>query len=246
VLTGLQYALLKRLAPADPGHMTGAAYAGKSKLRLLLGDTLVDELKGKTVVDFGCGEGAEAVELAVNGAARVIGVDIQRPLLEIARRRAEAAGVAGICEFANAPGELADAIVSLDSFEHFENPEAILATMFAMLKPGGWVVTSFGPTWYHPYGGHLFSIFPWAHLIFSERALIRWRSDLRSDGATRFGEVAGGLNQMTIARFESMVRRSQFSIDRLEPAPIRGLKPLHCRLTREWTTAVVRAKLRKA
>jgi hypothetical protein len=54
-------------------------------------------------------------------------------------------------------------------------------------------------------GGHLFSVFPWAHLIFSEQALIRWRSDFKSDGATRFSEVAGGLNQMTIRRFERLI-----------------------------------------
>jgi hypothetical protein len=36
-----------------------------------------------------------------------------------------------------------------------------------------------------------------AHLIFKERALIRWRAGFKTDGATRFGEVAAGLNQMT-------------------------------------------------
>ncbi len=63
--------------------------------------------------------------------------------------------------------------------------------MDAMLKPGGRLYASFGPTWFHPYGGHLFSVFPHAHLIFTERSLIRWRSDFKSDGATRFHEVAG-------------------------------------------------------
>jgi len=82
-----------------------------------------------------------------------------------------------------------DAIISLDGFEHFDDPGAVLQTMHDLLKPGGTVYASFGPTWYHPLGGHLFSVFPWAHLIFSEKALLRWRSDLRSDGATRFGEV---------------------------------------------------------
>jgi hypothetical protein len=77
------------------------------------------------------------------------------------------------------------------------------------------VPISFGPTWHHPYGGHLFSVFPWAHLIFSEKALTRWRSDLRDDGATRFGEVAGGLNQMTIRRFEELVADSRLCFDRL-------------------------------
>jgi SAM-dependent methyltransferase len=134
-------------------------------------------------------------------------------------------------------------VVTLDAFEHFADPAAILETMHTLLKPGGRVVASFGPTWYHPLGGHLFSMFPWAHLLFSETALIRWRANIRHDGATRFSEVEGGLNQMTIARFERLVSASQFRIEALDTVPIRALRPLHCRLTREFTTAIVRTTL---
>ena len=79
--------------------------------------------------------------------------------------------------------------------------------MFDLLKPGGLLIASFGPTWYHPLGGHLVSVFPWAHLIFSETALMGWRSGIRADGAKRFHEVEGGLNQMTIRRFEQLAQR---------------------------------------
>ncbi len=41
------------------------------------------------------------------------------------------------------------------------------------VHPHGAVYASFGPTWYHPLGGHLFSVFPWAHPIFSEKEPIR-------------------------------------------------------------------------
>ncbi len=149
------------------------------------------------------------------------------------------------CRFGPRPSEPVDIIVTVDSFEHFEDPGAVLAQMYALLKSGGRVLASFGPTWYHPLGGHTFSVFPWAHLVFSERALIRWRSDIRSDGATRFHEVAGGLNQMTIGRFERLVRESGFLLDRLETVPIRKLTWAHSRATREFTTAIVRARLVK-
>jgi hypothetical protein len=105
------------------------------------------------------------------------------------------------------------------------------------------VLTSFGPTWYHPLGGHLFSVFPWAHLVFTEKALIRWRSDFKTDRATKFGEVAGGLNQMTIKRFERVVAESPFRFEHLELVPIRKLRRVANRLTREATTAIVRCKL---
>jgi SAM-dependent methyltransferase len=247
MLTQLQYKILKRISPGEPDTCSGAAYAGKSKVAILLGSEFLQHIKGKTVIDFGCGDGAEAIEIAQNGAARVFGVDIRDSLLETARQRAQAAGVQDICRFGLAAEQPADTIVSLDSFEHFSDPPEVLRVMNSLLRPGGEVIASFGPTWYHPLGGHLFSVFPWAHIIFSEKALIRWRSDFKTDGATAFGEVAGGLNQMTIGRFEEVVAASPFKIDQLDLVPIRKLKPLHNRATREFTTALIRCRLtRKA
>ena len=114
-----------------------------------------------------------------------------------------------------------------------------------MLSPGGSVLLSFGPTWYHPLGGHLFSVFPWAHVLLQEEALIEWRAQFKQDGARQFGEVEGGLNQMTIGRFEAILAKTEFKVESLELVPIRKLKPLHNRLTREFLTAIVRCKLRK-
>jgi SAM-dependent methyltransferase len=243
MLNDLQYLILRKIAPAEPHTMDGSAYDGKSKIRVSLGDDLLTLVRDKTVIDFGCGDGVATLDLARHGAKRVIGLDIRIKALDEATKHAEAAGLGDCCEFSTSTDVQADVIVSLDAFEHFGDPAAILQIMHNLLKPGGCVMASFGPTWYHPLGGHLFSIFPWAHLLFSERALIRWRADMRADGATRFSEVDGGLNQMTIARFERLVSASQFRIESLETVPIRALKPVHCRMVREFTTAVVRAKL---
>jgi SAM-dependent methyltransferase len=243
--TLVQYRILKRLAPGEPTHMDGSAYANRSKLEVLLGKALLDEVRDRDVLDFGCGSGTEAVELA-RVARSVYGLDISQRAIGEARARAKAAGLESRCTFGTqAPSHKLDVIVSLDSFEHFNDPGAILTTMFDLLRPGGRVVSSFGPTWFHPYGGHLFSVFPWAHLVFTERALIRWRDDIRSDGATRFHEVEGGLNRMTIARFERLVGQSRFRIAHLEAVPIRRLARLHNRLTREFTSAIVRCILER-
>jgi len=226
--------------------MRGAAYRDKPKIQVLLGDKVIEQLRGKVVIDFGCGDGDDAIALAQSGARRVIGIDIRESALERARAKARELGVANTCLFCSDTEEQADAVVSLDAFEHFADPASVLEKMHELLHRDGAVFATFGPTWYHPLGGHLFSVFPWAHLIFTERALIRWRSDLRNDGATRFSEVEGGLNQMTISRFEHLIKQSPFSLDWLETVPIRRLRPLHNRLTREVTTAIVRCKLRKS
>jgi len=81
--------------------------------------------------------------------------------------------------------------------------------------------------------------------MFSERALIRWRNHLRSDGATTFSEVEGGLNSMTIGRFERLVSESDFKLDFIEPVPIRKLRRVHTKITREFTTAIVRCRMTK-
>ena len=244
-LDRLQYRILKRISPQEPGCLSGEVYKDKCKIKVLLGEQVIEQLRGKVVIDFGCGEGDDAIALAKSGARHVIGIDISEALLERARAKAQREGVHQICHFCTNSRDRADAVVAIDSFEHFSDPFSALMKMYELLRPEGALFASFGPTWYHPLGGHLFSVFPWAHLIFSEKALIRWRSDLRSDGATRFSEVAGGLNQMTIARFEKLVRQSQFAVDFLETVPIRRLRRFHCRLTREFTTSIVRCKLTK-
>src|SRR5262249_55648860 len=148
----------------------------------------------------------------------------QERFLEVARRRAEEAGVADRTAFVTDTDERADCIVSLDAFEHFGDPAGVLRRMHELLKPGGRLLAAFGPTWYHPRGGHLVSVFPWAHLVVPERALIRWRADFVDDGATRFAEVKGGLNGMTVRRFERLVWASGFATERLEAVPIRALR----------------------
>lgn len=246
MLSSIEYRVLKLISPLAKDRMTGSAYVGKSKVRTLLGDKTVEDMKGQVVIDFGCGLGHEAVELALAGAKKVIGIDIRPWILDEARAAASRAGVASRCEFSTTIDERADCVVSLDSFEHFSEPDAMLQKMFDLLKAGGLLAASFGPTWYHPLGGHFFSFpFPWSHLLFTERALIRWREEIKHDGIKKFCEVDGGLNQMTIGRFERIARRSPFEIESIEAVPIRKLKFLHNRWTREFTTAVVRCRLRR-
>ncbi len=236
---------LRRFGDPDSKHRCdGRAYQGRSKLEILLGPDIWQAVDGKVVVDFGCGTGGEAIEMAQRGARRVIGVDLRPSVLERAREAAQSAGVGSRCAFSVRAEEPADMVVSLDAFEHFENPAEILRVMRGLLKPDGGVWIAFGPTWYHPYGGHLFSVFPWAHLVFTETALIRWRSHFKSDGATRFCEVEGGLNQMTIGRFRRLLQESDFLVESFETVPIKRLRAFHTPLTSEFLTAIVRCRLR--
>lgn len=238
------YRLLRRLWPVPADNLSGEFYADKDKVQACLGADVYEELRGKVVVDFGCGDGLESIRIAQNEAARVIGVDMQDRSLKTARENARRSGVGDRCEFVKSTDEKCDVVISLDSFEHFENPVAILGAMRDLLKPGGYVWASFGPTWYHPYGGHVFSPFPWAHLMFPEKALVRRHNEIYGCAVARFKDVAEGLAQLSIGRFLRVVDQSGFALVSFEAVPIRKLRFLANSITREFTTSVVRCKLR--
>ena len=98
------------------------AYIGRSKLEVLLGPRIWDHTRDKDVLDFGCGPGSEAVEIAEHGARHVIGIDLRQRWLELGVEHAAARGVADRCTFAREWSDPVDLIVSLDSFEHFADP----------------------------------------------------------------------------------------------------------------------------
>src|SRR5260370_13103567 len=58
----------------------------------------VGDLRNKRVLDFGCGDGQIAVQMAALGA-QVVGMDISPELIEVACRRAELDGVADRVQF---------------------------------------------------------------------------------------------------------------------------------------------------
>ena len=66
---------------------------------------------GCRVLDVGCGPGHYGVTLAREGAREVVGIDFAEAMIDRARRRAEAAGVASRCRF------------ELGAFEEFEDEE---------------------------------------------------------------------------------------------------------------------------
>lgn len=241
----LGYQVLQRFpTPRNwQASLSETALPTPSKLERYWGREIWEELADRTVIDFGCGTGGDSIEMARHGARHVLGLDIRPEALAVAARAAERANVADRCTFRTTTTDKADAILSIDSFEHFADPAGVLQTMAGLLKPGGTAFVSFGPPWLHPFGGHSFSVFPWAHLLFRERALLRWRALHCGDGATRFHEVRGGLNQMTLGRFERLVRASPLRMKEFTAIPIRPVRLLHNRLTREYFTSMVRCKL---
>src|SRR5215510_15345425 len=117
------YRLLRAIsADGETGYCDGSAYRNRSKIEALWGPQLWSELAGKVVIAFGCGTGAEAIEIAGCGARKVIGLDLRESVLDIARRDARRAGLSERCTFVTETAEKADVVLSMDAFEHFDDP----------------------------------------------------------------------------------------------------------------------------
>ena len=99
---------------------------------------------GEQVVDVGCGCGDTSLELArrVGPEGGVLGLDISAPMLEVARSRAETAGLRNLtfheadAQTAALPGDR-DAVFSRFGVMFFADPEAAFANLRRSLRPGG-------------------------------------------------------------------------------------------------------------
>jgi SAM-dependent methyltransferase len=100
---------------------------------------------GERVADIGCGCGRTTLQLAerVGATGAAVGLDISRPMLEVARRRAEAAGLAQ-ARFVEADAQTADldagafdAVFSRFGVMFFTDPAAAFANIRRAIKPGG-------------------------------------------------------------------------------------------------------------
>lgn len=242
ILASWQYDFLQKRYPIN---MTEAVKTIRQPLDKIMGPEFKDAIQGKFVVDFGCGHGDDVGTMAQMGAKLAYGLELRPELVADNQKRITFPNSGFATQLPPDLQGLADMVISIDAFEHFSDPAFILGEMYKTLKPGGEAWISFGPTWLHPYGGHLFSVFPWAHLLMSEKALIAWRAQYFKDGATRFEDVGGGLNRMTIARFEKIVAASPFKLEKLHCNPLKGKRWLQLILGRELATGLVAARLRK-
>ena len=240
----IQFLLLKKFYKLNV--KSASESGGRLSLQKLLGDHFVEDVNDKLVIDYGCGHGEDIEQISDWKAKLAVGIEIREEIVKNNQARINRSNCAFSTELPTELKSNADIVISIDAFEHFDRPEIILNNMKDCLRPDGKAYICFGPPWLHPKGGHLFSVFPWAHLLLGEKALIRWRNQYFDDGATKFDEVSGGLNKMTISRFQKIVRSSGFVTEELDYVPIRGMKILQLLFGKEFTTAFVVARLRKA
>lgn len=108
---------------------------------------MVGEVAGKKVLDLGCGEGGYTRELARLGAD-VTGVDGSARLIEIAKKRRDAAGVrahilqANASEMPQVESASFDLVVAPMSLMDVEDYPGAVSEVWRVLRPGGTLAMS--------------------------------------------------------------------------------------------------------
>ncbi len=102
--------------------------------------SLLPDLKGKRVLDLGCGFGEHCKEYIDKGASRVVGVDISEKMLQVAREENSDPNI----EYINIPmedigsiGETFDVVISSLAIHYIEDYESVVRAVYSLLSDGG-------------------------------------------------------------------------------------------------------------
>jgi SAM-dependent methyltransferase len=103
---------------------------------------LIGDVKGRTVLDYGCGNGENSLPLVARGA-RVVGLDVSEDLLDLARQRLTLHGLqdrasfmAGSAHDLPLPDNSVDAVMGIAILHHLDL-ELASREVHRVLKPGG-------------------------------------------------------------------------------------------------------------
>jgi ubiquinone/menaquinone biosynthesis C-methylase UbiE len=134
------------------------------------------DVKGKTVLELGCGLGTDLMSFAKNGAD-VTGLDLTPKHIELAKKLFELSGmpakfILGDAENMEIPAASIDVVYSFGVLHHTPNIEKAVAEIHRVLKPGGLAVIGL----YHKNSWHYWFNLILIHGIF-QRKLFRMSVD---------------------------------------------------------------------
>ena len=134
----------RKLRPIDPLALAryGAPFPRK-RFNKEFRFRVLEDLRGKKILDLGCGEGTNSILLAKLGA-QVVGIDISSESIKVAENRAKLDGVQAATQFLCAPIETVD--IATESFDmiwgdailHYllVDLEMVMSRLLSWAKPG--------------------------------------------------------------------------------------------------------------
>jgi SAM-dependent methyltransferase len=171
----------------------------------------IPDLKNKTVIDLGCGHGSMCVYMALKGAKKVIGLDINKRLIQFAKENVKEnyPHLDDKIEFLDISLEeysdsKCDYIVSYSTLEHVINLKRVMNAVKEHLKVGGRFYAGFGPLYNTPFGDHRLTktVIPWGHLIVPEKTIIEKLNAYSKNKISSIRDL--GLNKLSYSDYRSV------------------------------------------
>lgn len=134
---------------APVGRIRATVRAGRNRMRDTILGWLPEDLRGRRILDAGCGTGALAVELARRGA-EVVAIDLSPTLVGLARERMALPPAPGSVEFvvgdmlATSFGRF-DHVVAMDSLIHYRAEDMVRAVLGLVHRTNRSVIFTFAP-----------------------------------------------------------------------------------------------------
>lgn len=225
-------------------NLAYARHQFNNKVRNGISENLWD----KDVLEIGCGHGGNSCFMAMAGARRVMGIDINTTNLSYAKEFAALQTVRFGLDFKLPVSFLAtpaeqmpfadesfDLVLADNLFEHVDDPEGVMKEGSRVLRPGGILLVPNFSSIFSKYGLHLkygFNL-PWANLLFSEEAIIRTLYRLAATDPKMFVFYPGltgeckrirdvrrhkDLNDITFKKFKTIARQTGFEIVSFRPS----------------------------
>ena len=197
----------------------------------------------KNILEIGCGHGGISTYLAVNGAKKVVGIDLNVHDLEIAKKfSSEITSRLNIngnlplefkemnaYEMEFAPKSF-DLVLADNVFEHFMDPGKVMEQSHKILNDGGKLIVPSFNSIYSKYGPHLKNglKMPWANVFFSEKTICKVMYKLAQDNPKLLDIYPGisentfkikdlrrykDLNSITHKKFKRLAKENGFEIE---------------------------------
>ncbi len=228
-------------------------YALKNQYILKLSQGINFDFYGKSILEIGCGHGGISTLLSIIGAKEVVGIDINKENLGVARKFAEIQTkrlgadhkVVSFKEMSayemSFKENTFDVILADNVFEHFMKPDKVLEQSQKVLKSGGRLIVPIFSSIYSKYALHLKTGLkvPWTNLFFSEKTIVRALYRLAEDDPSLFDAYPGlrgipttvrdvrkykDLNDITYKKFRLMAKENGFRVESFKTHAPKGIK----------------------
>ena len=192
-----------------------------SRFLVPLLNSLGVNLKGKSVLDVGCGYGGVLAVLSEQfSLSEAVGIDVDAHMLQSGLDRAPPGLRLETGDFFSMNAQKYDFILMRDVLEHIVDVEKALLKAASLLNPSGMIYVSFAP-FHSPFGGHqhngagFFSNIPWLQLLPE-----RWFRELLSMRGNSY-KTASGLQadmesvlrtRLSISGFETSLSKANLGV----------------------------------